>query len=107
MEIKELISAFEQVIPIYQTAVNENWDYEKLKTKSLQYGICCAVIDLLDIDIYDVVGRYYENYKNTRNYLFDEPSSSNPTEPLQQRLDFMKSEIPLLKKLIKQGYTHL
>lgn len=106
MEIKKLIWVFEQLIPIYQKAVDENWGYFKIKKNNLSYGICWASYFLLKEYIDADILRYYKNYLTNR-YLFDKAKRNNYKNPIKKRLDFMKSEIPQLKKLIKQGYTHL
>jgi len=106
--IETLIEVFEKAIPVYQKAVDENWSCKKLDEFDIDDGICAFSKLQLDIGIYDVINRYYKNYLK-RGYLF--PISlyvSKPiTESIKPRLDFMKSEVIELRKLMGKGYTHI
>lgn len=106
MKIKKLIWVFEQLIPVYQKAVDEKWNFDRLCKEDLDIGICWASYKRLKEGIYIHIERYYEKYTKG-GYLFKEPLRNNYKKPIRQRLDFMKSEIPQLKKLIKKGYTHI
>ena len=107
MKIEKLIWVFEQLIPIYKQAIDGKWGYGKLQEENLCCGICWASKEVLGIDIYKTINNYYTHYLNCRLNLFEQPNKVYIKIPLQKRLDFMKSEIPQLKKLIKLGYTHI
>ncbi len=108
MKIEKLIWVFEKLIPVYQQAIRNNWRYNKLEENNLHWGLCYCSEKRLNVIIEQSVKRYYWNYIKMHNgYLFPIPDFLKYKEALQQRLDFMKSEIPELKELIKQGYTHI
>lgn len=97
MKIKQLIEIFERLLPIYEKGLIQE-DY------SLRHGLCCAYFENFnDHILYDTVFTdtgYYKNYLNSSESLF-------PNGEIQPRIDFMKSEIKNLKKLLKEGYTHV
>lgn len=113
MKIEELIEAFEKAIPTYQQAVDENWDYTTLRMNWMHGGICLFCKEILEIDIYDTIETYYKNYIiNEHGYLFKDIQyhysiKQNIEICIKPRLDFMKKEVKELKKLLKQGYTHV
>lgn len=95
MKITQLIEIFERLLPIYKRGLVKK-DY------SLRLGLCRAYFEnfednTLYFTIFDSKG-YYENYIRGNGYLFREGQ-------IQPRIDFMKSEIKNLKKLLKEGYT--
>ena len=100
MEIKTLIKLFKSLLPIYQNAYNNNYDWEKLYDLYLSNGICGAAYNINNENIYDIIAYHY----SSNGYLFPLP---NTGKDLITRINFMKKEIPYLENLIKKGYTHL
>ncbi len=97
MKITQLIEIFEKLLPIYKRGLVK-------KDHSLRYGLCAAYnYNFNDFILYCTVFSdrgYYKNYLNSYGSLF-------PNGEIQPRIDFMKSEIKNLKKLLKEGYTHV
>lgn len=95
MKITQLIEIFERLLPIYEKGLVK-------EDKSLRYGLCGAYNDnfndyILYVTVFTNRG-YYKNYLGFDSMLF-------PIGKIQPRIDFMKSEIKNLKKLLKKGYT--
>lgn len=112
MKIKKLIEAFELAIPTYQQAVDEKWDYRKLAIRDMEKGLCFYMVNQLDIYISNAIWGYYEHFLDSRGYLFSVSNSfqtaeENIKEAILPRLNFMKSEVKDLKRLMKKGYTHV
>lgn len=107
--IETLIKVFQEAIPVYQKAVNENWSYSSLSFNYLEKGICYFSGSNFNIRIVEPFKRYYANYINESYYLFNIAlcSTNEIEESIKPRLEFMKSEIIELKKLLKRGYTHI
>jgi len=108
MEIKDLIKVFKQLLPIYKDAY-----LKKLLPMNLSGGLCFASYYYADYILDDVMNKYTGYYSNlivSKNesgmivFLFPKPESS---KDLKSRIDFMESEIKDLKRLLKQGYTHV
>jgi len=104
MKITELISVFERLLPIYEKAYKENLNFMDLQYLCLNYGLCASAKKHCNIEIYDVIYDYYHKTYSFGTYLFRLPKKSKDLKP---RIDFMKSEIKDLKRLIKLGYTHI
>jgi len=113
MKIKDLIKVFEQLLPIYKKACKCNWDYDKLYSKELHFGLCNSSYELLNVQIISVMSEkngYYKNFLGGTNwmgefvYLFPKPKTG---KDLKSRIDFMEAEIKDLKRLLKKGYTHV
>jgi hypothetical protein len=105
MKIQQLIKIFEQLLPIYKKAYEEDWDKRKLDIEEIDCGICWSADVLLkNTDVYDVFETYYKNIIIDGGYLYNLPSSG---KDLKSRIDFMESEIIDLNKLLKKGYTHV
>ena len=112
MEIKKLIEAFELAIPTYQKAVDEKWKYDLLASNKIHWGLCYLFSKSLNINIGDIFLVYYKNYLLPNRYLFEDPhpklsTKENINKCIKPRLDFMKSEVKDLKRLLKQGYTYI
>lgn len=111
MKIDKLITVFENLIPIYQKAVDTNADYYDLINLKLHYGICHLADEELKISIYTIFSNYYENYTKENIYLFPvvfyNPSINHLTECIISRLNFLKEQVIELNKLKQQGYTHV
>lgn len=113
MEIEKVIEIFEKCIPYYQKAVDEKWSYNKLKEKSMQFGLCNFVAYKLNTNI---VNAFKEHYKF---YIIDDYLVKSPWRfqlygkknlikfTILPRLNFLKTEVKRLKRLQKQGYTHI
>lgn len=105
MKITELISVFERLLPIYEKAYKEKWYRKQLVSNHLTIGLCNFELNTFDTgSLYRVVPRYYKNILDEDGYLFPYPDTYKDLKP---RIDFMKSEIKDLKRLIKKGYTHV
>ena len=105
--IKKLIDVFEKTIPIYQDAVNNVYSHSFIIAENINIGICSYPYLKLKIDIYDTINRYYRNYI-FNGLLFPTYRQSRSIEQsILPRLEFMKSEVIELKKLLKKGYTHI
>ena len=113
MEINKLITVFENLIPIYQKAVDSNATKEELKNLQLHFGFCHLADVKLGICLYDVFEEYYQNYKKGKLYLFSTVAWTKLDEPellkkcIIPRLNFLKEQVIELNKLKKQGYTHV
>lgn len=112
MEIKKLIEAFELAIPTYQKCVDEKWNINKLVNEHLHWGLCYYFEIKLNISIRNLFGDYYQHYITYYGYLFEDPQPQystieNINKCIKPRLEFMKSEVKDLKRLLKQGYTHV
>lgn len=115
MKIERLIEIYTQLLPIYEKGYKEKHDRQEIITNKLDEGLCWAarknnittrykeLADLFDFGYYEkttsntVFSRY-------TGYLFPKPET---WQDLKTRIDFMKSEIKDLKRLLKQGYTHV
>lgn len=109
MKIKELIKCFQQLIPQYETILlTKNYDLNDISNKHFANGICRAAIWKSDHSLGNVFDRYkgyYKNYIDIYGYLIG--SSAGTMEGIRFRFKFIKSEVKELKKLLKQGYTHV
>jgi hypothetical protein len=110
--IKKLIEVFEKAIPVYQKAVDEKWNYDKLRFEDIEVGLCFYFNKKLNVDIAYVMNNYYINYIDRSVYLFNlayrfKTTQENINNCILPRLQFMKSEVKDLKKLLKKGYTHI
>ena len=109
MKITRLIEIFEQLLPIYEKGYNKKYCAVKMSNNYLDFGICCAslyngITDRFELRyLFDNNG-YYGLITNSKGFLFPLPDNY---KDLKHRIDFMKSEIKSLKKLLKQGYTHV
>jgi len=101
MKIKKLIKEFEKLLPKYEMAFKNNYSYVRLTYDNLHRGICFA-INIPDIYGLFGTGGYYEKLKSNNLYLFPTPDEGRD---LKTRIDFLKSEIINLNKLLKNGYT--
>ena len=107
MEIKKLIEDFELAIPTYQRCVDEKWNKEKIIKHNIHLGICHYLYCIYDVNIVESLTCYYKNYMKSY-YLFKVYVQYNSiAKCIKPRLDFMKSEVKDLKRLLKQGYTHV
>jgi len=94
MTTKEI---FEQLLPIYERALSEKWDYKKLRDNCLPAGICYAAVHLCNTHeaLYfftKLIGEY--NYLCwTPQQIFQWENNSDFTPALQPRIDFMKNYI--------------
>lgn len=104
MEITELISVYERLLPIYKKAYEKNLRYWDLYFNHLGRGICHASLNILGIKTFPTIKRYYKKYLDKKGFLFPPPKTG---KDLKSRIDFMESEIKDLKRLIKKGYTHV
>lgn len=111
MEITKLINVFEKLLPIYQEAYDKDYSLDELQSKNLNDGLCYASVMLAGTSISTMAYDYYRNYLNFTyevwgaKYLFPLPKTGKDLKP---RIDFMKSEIKSLKRLIKKRiYTRL
>lgn len=107
MEIKELISVFEKLLPIYKEAYLERISKEEIWRRDLCNGICwLAHQKLNNLSLESVFNSYYKNLLSSidKMFLFEKPEK---WQHLKSRIDFMESEIKDLKHLLKKGYTHV
>ena len=107
MKIKKLIEAFELAIPTYQKAVDEKWDYQKITINRMEFGICCFLRTNYNIHIGTCFNKYYINYIYFNYIYIPFIFCKNINKSIKPRLQFMKKEVKDLKKLLKQGYTHV
>lgn len=115
MEISKLIEIFNECIPTYQKAVDENWGYNKLVSKNMERGLCLFVLvnnfgDIYSIFDENVDGHYHNLLNDGGSYLF--PTSRHLVvdyieKCILPRLNFLKEQVIELKKLQKKGYTHV
>lgn len=119
MKIKKLIQIFEELIPEYQKAVDENWDYHELVKNNMESGICMKA-NHMNYDIYQVIEDYYHNlfigcYTDTlfytanhlRQYKTGDGDINYIKSCIKPRLKFLKDEVKDLNRLLKEGYTHI
>lgn len=114
MKIEKLIQIFENCIPTYQKCVDENWDYNKIAKRNLHSGLCLFVgkrgCRKEYKDISKVFKTYYRNFLRN-NFLFPSALSFYNKDEIRfcikPRLKFLKQQVKELKKLQKQGYTHV
>lgn len=105
MEIKTLLKAFEDLLPIYEKAYKAKlMSFYKFSGSELDLGICHAADSILKIPIYEEINTHYRHYIDEDKRLFNYPKTNKDLKP---RIDFLKQEIPYLKGLIKKGYTHI
>lgn len=107
MEIQKLIEIFKLLLPIYEKGYNENYKFVNLINHHLYKGICNASYEQLDYSLFWPFSSsgYYRNYiKKYNGYIFPKPKTG---KDLKSRINFMKSEIKSLNKLLKEGYTHV
>lgn len=115
MKIEKLIEIFEQCIPTYQKCVDEKWSIIKIRQEDLDAGICCFCDCKLNESIYNAVDKYYKYYKEYHDYFyitaknlyFKKKENLIIKQAIQPRLKFLKQQVKELKKLQKQGYTHV
>jgi hypothetical protein len=112
MKIENLIRIFEKCIPIYQKAVDEKWNYDKIEKHNLKNGLCYFILNTQYILINYLfnVDSYYKNFLNSENYICKSCfhyylDNKFSRKPLIYRLEFLKQQVKELKKLQKQGYT--
>lgn len=111
MKIERLIQIFEQLLPIYEKGYKEKYNNLQITFNHLQNGMCYAAeknkIIVSWVDFYGIFcnnNAYYSNIRTDKHYLFPTPETWQDLKP---RIDFMKSEIKELKRLLKKGYTHV
>lgn len=109
MKIERLINIFEQLLPIYEKGYKEVYDKIQLIENDLDHGLCAAVMFGLNIEDSNEFTLlfsegYYKYLVEEDGYLFNTPNIGIDLKP---RIDFMKSEIKNLKRLLKKGYTHV
>jgi len=117
MKISKLISIFEKCISTYQKCVDEKWEINKLWEYELTDGICTYCDNAFNIDTSKLFKTYYKNFLDSRGLLFPtmidfshisyKSHKEKIDETLLPRLNFMKEQVKELKKLQKQGYTHV
>lgn len=110
MKIEKLIEIFEQCIPTYQKCVDENWDFRKIEKEDLESGICRFCNLKLDCSVYNVFETYYKYYSSYGDYIFRPAYLVKDIfiyVSIIPRLKFLKQQVKELKKLQKQGYTHV
>lgn len=115
MKIKKLRKTFERALPYYQQAVDENWDYYQLFDNNMHNGLCYFSRYKLNVPIFYIFPTHYKHFlKRNKAWLFpttwsvsSSKSSSHIKKSIAPRLEFLKEEIKRLKKLEKQGYTHI
>lgn len=112
MEIEKVIEIFEKCIPHYQMAIDEKWSYHILERNNMAYGICILAVLRFEapMSICDVFKKHYKSYINKCGYLFMtswDGGSNYLNKSILPRLNFLKTEVKRLKKLQKQGYTHI
>ena len=109
MKITRLIEIFEQLLPIYEKGYKEMYGRREIIISFLDEGVCWAARknnittryrELADLFEFG----YYQKITSNTGYIFPKPDTWQDLKP---RIDFMKSEIKDLKKLLKQGYTHV
>ena len=105
MKIEKLIKIFEQILPYYQKAIDENFTYYDIRRSHLEFGLCHFAYTYLNEYINPVFLNYYYELLRNDGFLFKSPFDNYSSEGIQERIDFMKSEIKSLNKLLKQGYT--
>lgn len=106
MEIKKLIEAFELAIPTYQKAVDEKWSEKEIYFNEMDLGICWH-LSCKGICVYDVFKDYYMRLLKDGDLFSYYSETKSIYKSIKPRLDFMKSEVKDLKRLLKQGYTHV
>ena len=105
MEIQKLIEVFKLLLPIYEKGYKENYSYVEMHYFNLHHGICNASAFHLKVKLYSIFCKnYYKNLINSSGFIFPLPESGKDLNP---RIDFMKTEIKSLNKLLKEGYTHV
>lgn len=108
MNVRRLISVFEQLLPIYKEAFDNNFDEHELSDRLLNCGLCLASAKYTGISLYSssifTSKGYYKHYMKDGYSLFKYPSKG---KDLKNRIDFMESEIKSLKRLQKRGFTHV
>ncbi len=116
MKIKELISVFEKLLPVYKSAYKKNVDHDMLMNLHLNQGLCFAADNIFNADLLGVMDYehgYYKNYIKVVGlcfftyypmFLFPKPTKG---KDLKTRIDFMEAEIKSLKRLQKRGFTHV
>lgn len=116
MKIEKLIEIFEQCIPTYQKCVDENWDFIKIEDEFLSTGICNFCNLKSYCYVYYTINNYYKYYLNFNNSLLcitalqlycNDKQNLIIKQAIQPRLKFLKQQVKELKKLQKQGYTHV
>lgn len=109
MKIERLIQIFEQLLPIYEKGYKEKYSRFFLYENNLEFGLCYTVFYTQEIndknEFFSLFRNgYYSSMEKTDGYMYPKPKTWQDLKP---RIDFMKSEIKDLKKLLKQGYTHV
>lgn len=103
--IKQLIKDFENLLKVYQEAYDSKAN--NLFLLGIHHGLCFANIRHGGkIDFYITIFRVYGYYSELLDgfELFPYPKNYKQLLP---RINFLKSEIIDLKKLLKKGYTHV
>lgn len=109
--IKKVITAFKFLLPLYNKAVKEEWDYDLIKGQNLYFGLCLAYEFhknsgfLLNLFCDD--DSHYKEFLDEYKMLFRRPFSNDYKEPIKYRRDFLQEQIPILQNLLKEGYTHI
>lgn len=110
MQIKKLIKIYEDLIPLYEIETRQ------LSSYTLRRGICNTArynLKYLISNIEDLVevftpSDYYRNYTRLAGYNhYLKGPKPGSWAGHKFRLEFMKKEIPELKALLEQGYTHV
>jgi hypothetical protein len=109
MKIEQLIQVFEKALITYEKAVKEKWSHEQCVNNDLYRGLCLFIRCRYNIIIYHLfmLGDYYENFIRSDNFIGPIMTRNNVTKPLKLRIKFLKQQIPELKQLLEQGYTHV
>jgi hypothetical protein len=114
MKIEKLIRIFEQCIPVYQKAVDEKWDYDQLYRNNMESGLCLFIGKGPFSRKYSIISNVFRtHYKNLlqNDYLFIPAEKVKIRKKINMsikpRLEFLKQQVKQLKKLQKQGYTHV
>ena len=114
MKIEKLIQIFEKCIPTYQKCVDENWDYDMISDNTLYSGLCLFIWKKSYSQKYSMISNVFKTYYIDFIkccYLFtpaNEVKRGKEIEiSIKPRLKFLKQQVKELKKLQKQGYTHV
>lgn len=115
MKITRLIEIFEQLLPIYEKGYKERYVRREIIINCLDEGLCWAarknnittryreLADLFDFGYYEKIISN-TGYSRYTGYIFPKPDTWQDLKP---RIEFMKSEIKDLKRLLKKGYTNV
>ncbi len=119
MEIKYAIEIFEKLLKHYEKIDLERPALLYLISMNVQYGLChCAVLQFgADICCLFSPGGHYKNFVREDGFLFKTPImvarygsglfSKEGKSTILKRIEFLKTEIPYLRNLLKKGYTEI